>query len=466
MVQEESTLRERAERSGQGHLFAGWSSLDAAGRERLLAQVASLDLELVARLAALLRSGATPAPPGELRPPELFPLLRDAAREREAREAAAAGEELLATGRVGFLVVAGGQASRLGYESPKGLLPVGPVSGRTLFELHARRLLAARKRYGARIPWYVMTSRATDAATRAYFQQQDHFGIDPEDVHFLVQAMLPAMDLSGRILLSGPGELFLAPNGHGGVLEALGRSGALAHARERGVELLSYFQVDNPLARPGDPLFLGLHAGAGAGMSSKAVAKRDPQEKVGVLARVRDGGRERTACIEYSDLPEELRLAREPGGELAYRAGNIAVHVLSRGFVEELASGRLELPWHVARKRMRVWEDGRTVEREGAKLETFVFDALLHSPRSVTLEVDRRLEFTPVKNARGEDSPDTARADMCSLHARWVRAAGLPLPPGEPPPVEVDPLLAEEEREFVARRPPGPVVTPSGHLYT
>jgi UDP-N-acetylglucosamine/UDP-N-acetylgalactosamine diphosphorylase len=461
----EERLRARAERAGQGHVFRYWDRLDSAGRERLLAELESLDFERVERLAELARGGSSSAPPAEIEPAELFPLRRDADRGRRAREAVEAGEMLLGAGQVGFLLVAGGQASRLGLDGPKGALRLGPVSGWSLFEIHARRLRAAGRRYGVATPWYVMTSRDNDGQTRRFFAEHAYFGLAPEDVCFFTQAMVPAMDFEGRVLMRAPDALFLAPNGHGGVLAAFADSGSLADARSRGLEQLSYFQVDNPLAPPADPLFLGLHVLANAGMSSKAVAKRDPLEKVGVFARL-DG---RLACIEYSDLPPGLRDAREPSGELAFRAGNIAIHALEVGFVGQLTRGGLDLPWHVARKRVKVCEDGREVEREGLKFETFVFDALGRSPSSVVLEVERAREFSPVKNARGEDSPETARADISRLHASWVAAAGRPLPPpgrDGVAPVEVDPLLAQDEASLAALGPIEPRITERGWLYT
>jgi UDP-N-acetylglucosamine/UDP-N-acetylgalactosamine diphosphorylase len=310
-----------------------------------------------------------------------------------------------------------------------------------------------------------MTSPANDADTRAFFASHQHFGLDPADVFFFSQDMLPTLDEEGRILFSARDSLFLAPNGHGGCLLGLSSSGALDDMRRRGLSQLSYFQVDNPLARPADPLFLGLHLEAGAGMSSKVVPKRNAGEKVGVLGRV-DG---QLACIEYSDLPPQQREAREASGELRFRAGNIAVHALALDFVEEVTRGGLELPWHLARKKMRVVDaDGRESERAGVKFETFIFDALARSPASVVLEVERAEEFSPVKNKSGEDSPDSCRADLCRMFAAWVKAAGLPLPPEDDRgihPLEVDPLCAETQDEFLARRGLHPDVRPTGHLY-
>jgi UDP-N-acetylglucosamine/UDP-N-acetylgalactosamine diphosphorylase len=398
-----------------------------------------------------------------LQAPELFALSRDKELQERAASAQRHGEELLQQGRLGFLLVAGGQASRLGYDGPKGAFQIGPVSDRSLFEIHARRLAAVRARFGVRAPWYVMTSPANHQATLNFFERHHYFGLEQRDVVFFAQAMIPAMDPSGRILRSGPGELFLAPNGHGGVLLALAQSGALADARARGIEHFSYFQVDNPLARPADALFLGLHAQERAGMSSKVVAKRDAAEKVGVLGR-QNG---RLGCIEYSDLPAALREARDDSGRLRFCAGNIAIHMLRRDFIETLTRGGLQPPWHLARKKMLVWEDGELRQSEGVKFEAFVFDALGESERSVILEVDRSVEFSPVKNAEGQDSPNTARADLCRLHSSWVARAGLSLPaPDERGvhPVEIDPLIAEDAEGFIARAP-SPIITERGHFY-
>jgi len=459
-------LLERCRAAGQEHVFAHWGSLQPEQQARLLSQVDQLDFDLLSALQGLLSGAAQPAAAGQFDPPDLFPLQRGEQQEAQAQAAIQRGHELLAGQRVGFVLVAGGQGSRLGFDGPKGCFEVGPLTGRSLFGWHAARLLAARARFGSRGPWYIMTSPANDAATRAFFQQQNYFGMDSEDVFFFTQRMLPAMDLQGRILLSDADSLFLAPNGHGGTLEALAHSGALAHARSHGVEFLSYFQVDSPVARPADPLFLGLHDQASAQMSSKVVRKRSADEKVGVLG-LADG---QLGCIEYSDLPAELREATDDAGDLLFRAGNIANHVLNVEFVEALTSEGLQLPWHLASKSMDVLaEDGSRQTCQGVKFETFIFDALGHSQSSVTLEVERRSEFSPVKNAEGRDSPYSCRADLSATFAEWVLAAGGTLPdpgPGGFPLLEVDPRVAECRQEFLDRWPLQAEDLGGGHLYS
>ena len=458
-----NALRERLEQAGQAHLWQHAERLAGPARDALLRRLDGLDLRLVGELAGLMTLGPGAAAP-RFDPPEVFGLeQRSTPRAKESVEA---GEALLAAGKVGYLLVAGGQASRLGYEGPKGCYPIGPVSGRSLFEIFARRLHAVRKRFGVHTPWYVMTSEGNDAQTRAFFAEHHHFGLPPEEIVFFSQAMLPALDMQGRILMSSREELFLAPNGHGGSLLALQASGALRAAGQRGVEVFSYFQVDNPLAPPADPLFLGLHALEGAQMSSKVVKKRDAWEKVGVLGRV-DG---KLSCIEYSDLPETLRHQTDERGELRYSAGNIALHAIDRAFIERLVSGRLELPWHVAKKKIPTIDaSGAATVVDGCKFETFVFDALGMTGRSAILEVERKHEFSPVKNKDGDDSPATTRRDLCAMHATWAAESGIALPPADPEgnvQIEIDPVYAESAREFASRGPAHRMVrTTKGHYY-
>jgi len=464
MTRTESELRAAATAADQEHLFDFWSDLSEPQQASLLAQIDALDFDVVAQLRELQKSGGAVELEGELEPPETFPLKRNGATEERARRASQLGDVLLGAGRVGFVLVAGGQASRLGYNGPKGAFPVGPVSGRTLFETHGRRLRAASKRYDCPMPWYVMTSVQNDAATRTFMKEHHFFGLPEEDIFFFSQAMLPALDDDGHILMAKKHELFLAPNGHGGVLEALQTSGALRDMEQREIDLVSYFQVDNPLVRPADPMFFGLHRLADANMSSKVVEKTEPDEKVGVLGRI-DG---MMGIIEYSDLSDDLRKARDASGGLRFRAGNIAVHAIDRHFIDTLTKDGLKLPWHLARKKMKVCgPKGTQTESWGTKFETFVFDALSQASNSVTFEVSRALEFSPVKNAKGGDSPETARRDLCAMYADWVKAAGRELPPADADgiiPVEIDPMVAESREAFIKARS-RPAITPKGHHY-
>jgi UDP-N-acetylglucosamine/UDP-N-acetylgalactosamine diphosphorylase len=442
-----SAAREQLSRHGQEHLLRFAPELASAELEQLLDQLEALDLPRLRRLVDEVLGAAPDTAQADLAPPAVIEQGDDEATLARDREARAAGEELLASGKVAAFLVAGGQGTRLGFEGPKGRFPVGPLTRRSLFAYHAHRVLATSRRHDLAIPLYVMTSAANDADTRAAFEEAGYFGLDPGQVFFLQQGMLPAVDPGGRILLARRHELALSPDGHGGCFRALLQSGALADMARRGIEEIFYFQVDNPLARVLDPVFLGHHALAGSEMSTKVVEKTDPAEKVGVLARRGDV----TCLVEYSDLDPSLAAARDADGRLRFRAGNIAIHAIKRAFVERLVEAGAELPVHRADKKVpHVDEAGRRVEPEqpnAVKMEMFVFDALTRARSTMVQEVRREDEFAPVKNAEGADSPDTARAALVDQARRWMAAAGLALPEGA---VEVGPLFALDQEEFLA----------------
>jgi UDP-N-acetylglucosamine/UDP-N-acetylgalactosamine diphosphorylase len=324
--------------------------------------------------------------------------------------------------------VAGGVGTRLGFDGPKGDYPVSPVSGKTLFRIFAESIAAASATYGAACPWYVMTSPLNDRATREVFEANDYYGLDRRQVSIFVQGTLPAFDLQGRIMLADMDRIACSPDGHGGSLKALYRSGALEDMKRRGVELISYFQVDNPLVNIFDPLFIGLHAIEGSEMSSKALEKAGPDEKVGNFCVV-DG---RINVIEYSDMPGELADRRNEDGSLVFGLASIAIHILNTAFVERLNGADVSLPFHRAVKKIgyvdAAGEIVEPAEPNGIRLESFVFDALPLAGNSIILRTVRSEEFAPVKNADGPDSPGVAKGMMVERAASWLESAGVKVP--------------------------------------
>jgi UDP-N-acetylglucosamine/UDP-N-acetylgalactosamine diphosphorylase len=314
-----------------------------------------------------------------------------------------------------------------------------------------------------------MTSDVNDAPTRAFFQSNHYFGLQSADVVFFQQGMMPAFDFTGRLLLAEPDSLALSPDGHGGSLRALHKSGALEDMRRRGVEHLSYFQVDNPLVHCVDPLFLGLHDLTGSEMSSKTVSKAHALEKVGNFV-IGDGA---VQVIEYSDLPEALALATDSDGKPRFNAASIGIHALRVAFVERLnASGRLSLPWHRAEKKVPcVDESGAAIKPDkpnAVKLEQFVFDAIPVAKNAMIYQTQRGEEFSPVKNADGADSPATCRRDQIRRAARWLKAAGatIPMKNDEPDAVlEISPLLATSADELRRRITLPPPIAAGGSTY-
>ncbi|MFH1549886.1 MAG: UTP--glucose-1-phosphate uridylyltransferase [Planctomycetota bacterium] len=442
---------------GEGQVFRFWDELSPESRKKLLRQAATVDFGLLKRLVEEhVKSAEAAAKIGDVQPAPAISVPQTDEEKKKEDEARKLGEELIAGGKVAAFVVSGGQATRLGYDYPKGMYPVTPVKGKSLFQLHAEKILARGRRHNVAIPWYIMTSEANHRQTVDFFEEQKFFGLNPGDVRFFQQAMIPAVDKSGKLMLEAKDRIFTNPNGHGGSLMALKDSGSLDDMRKRGVEEIFYFQVDNPLLRICDPVFIGYHVRAKAQMSTKVVRKDDPMEKVGVIGLI-DG---KLGMIEYSDLTPEQMRERLPDGRLKYDGGNIAVHMLNVDFVEKMNKGGLQLPYHKAvKKAAHIDDKGKLVEPEkpnAVKFETFVFDALGFCESSVTMEVVRGEEFHPLKNAEGDDSPETVRRAQIEMYSRWLQYAGIILPrttakDGRPWAVEIGPLTALDREELAAR---------------
>lgn len=435
-------LRQRLLDHGQDHLLHEFTKLAESERASFLRQLDAIDL---AQLQALFaRREQKDALPERER---IQPLPRSAVEVVDEDILAAVGEDAIDSGNVAYLVVAGGQGTRLGFDHPKGMFPIGPISKKSLFQLHAEKVLALHRRSGACIPLLVMTSPATDEATRLFFKRKNYFRLPPQDVLFFCQGTMPALDLAtGRLLLEAPGRLGLSPNGHGGAITGLLDSGLLDYLEELGVHTIYYFQVDNPLVNLADYLFIGRHLEMNAEVSSKVLPKTGPKEKVGNFLLV-DG---RCSMIEYSDLPDEWAHETDEQGQLKFWAGNPAIHLFDVAFLRKITAEADRLPWHLARKKVpHLDAAGRLVtpETENAlKFERFIFDVLPQAERWAVLATPREDEFGPVKNKEGVDSPLTAQRMMCAQAARWLRFVGVEVPEGVN--VEISPLLALDAKEL------------------
>jgi UDP-N-acetylglucosamine/UDP-N-acetylgalactosamine diphosphorylase len=454
--------------AGQEHVFAHWDDLTDEERLDLLRDLSRAEFDLMRRLTD--RSVESPDERRELPnivPPSVIPAARtdtELARQGRAR---ARGEEALLKGSLAVLIVAGGQSSRMGIDMPKGCYPISPVVKKSLFQLQTEKVLALSLRHGVSIPLIIMTSEDNDAEVREFFQTHDFFGTSPSDMFFIVQRSLPAVDFNGKFILATKSSLFFSPDGHGGAVRALKASELLDDLLLRGVENIFYLQVDNPLVKIGDPVFLGYHAEAEAEMSLKVVTKRSAEEKVGVLAWMNG----RLEVIEYTDLSTEQMYARDPSGELRFAYGSIAVHILNTQFVKRVADEDEELPFHIARKKVPfVDESGNEVhptEPNATKFERFIFDLLPLAKSAVAVETLREEEFAPVKEQGGEDSPEAARRAMSELHAGWLERCGIEIPRRLDGtlkhPVEISPLFALSAEDLMIRlrgrhfKVPGPL---------
>ena len=327
-----------------------------------------------------------------------------AAREEEFT---AIGLEAIRAGKVGAVLLAGGQGTRLGADGPKGCYNVGVTHDLYIFECLINNLLDVVKAAGVPVPLYIMTSTVNNDQTVSFFEEHDYFGYDKDYVRFFIQEMVPAVDYEGRILMQSESELVLSPNGNGGWYSSMAKTGVLADVHARGVEWLNVFAVDNVLQRMADPTFVGATIASGCDSGSKVVRKAAPGEKVGVLCR-EDG---KPSIIEYYEMSEEMANLRGEDGELTYGFGVILNYLFSEKKLEEIMNARM--PLHVVEKKIPYMDENGVSHApespNGFKFETLVLDMVHMMDDCLAYEVLREKEFAPIKNLHGVDSVDSAR---------------------------------------------------------
>jgi UDP-N-acetylglucosamine/UDP-N-acetylgalactosamine diphosphorylase len=417
----------------QEHLLYGLSRLTPEARESFFDELRTIDF------ASLRAEHAHVGAKGKIPPLEHIDIIPKAGVENAA-ELRRLGETTLSRSEVAAVLVAGGRGSRLGFDKPKGMYPIGPVSGSSLFRILCEKILARCRRHRCRIPLHVMTSDATHEETVAYFAENRHFGLPTDDVRFFRQGTMPVLALDRfRLLLEAPGKLWRSPNGHGGTLPALHESGLLDEMHARGVRHLFYFQVDNPLVKVCDPLFLGQHIHANSEASSKVVPKAKPTDKIGNLVLV-DG---RCTIVEYHE-PNETEVWTKKGERDLFLDGSPAIHIFAVDFFRRLLKEQFRFPLHSAKKKVdHLDEHGHPVSAgEAVQLETFIFDTLPQAERWLAVETTHAEEFAPLKNGDGDavDNPTTVRRAISALAGEWLSHAGVKVEGT----AEISPLFALE----------------------
>ncbi|VVC42036.1 Nucleotide-diphospho-sugar transferases,UDPGP family [Cinara cedri] len=344
------------------------------------------------------------------------------------------GLEKISQGKVGVLLMAGGQGTRLGVNYPKGMYDIGLPSQKSLYRIQGERICRlislASKTYGSckGLPWFIMTSEHTMEPTRKYFKDNKYFGLDENKIFFFEQYMLPAFTFDGKIIMESKYKISKSPDGNGGLYKALRDRLVLDNIKKLGVEYLHAHSVDNILVKVADPVFIGYCITKNAECGAKVVEKAYPSEPLGVVCEV-DG---KFQVVEYSEITENTAEKQNPDGRLTFSAGNICNHFFTADFLNKIAhqyNNKLKL--HVAKKKISyVDNDGNECKPEkpnGIKMEKFIFDVFEFCNRLAVWEVERDEEFSALKNAEvlgGQDNPKTARLDVFSLHRKFVEKAG------------------------------------------
>jgi UDP-N-acetylglucosamine/UDP-N-acetylgalactosamine diphosphorylase len=456
------------EKHKQEQILTFWNELDSEQQIRLLEQVKNLNFTKIDNwIADFVKKEPSVEINTDFEPVSFYKSEPESSEQQAKYEKAVKlGKSLISQGKVGAFVVAGGQGTRLGFDGPKGNFQISPVRKKTLFQIFAENISAVSSKYKTSCPWYIMTSPLNHEQTVEIFQSNNYYGLEKDNIFIFQQGTLPNFSLEGKILLSEKEKIACSPDGHGGCIRALYKSGALKDMRNRGIEYISYWQVDNPLINIFDPLFIGLHVLDEAEMSSKALKKTGPKEKLGNFCLV-DG---KVNIIEYSDLPEELAIKRNPDNSLVFGLGSIAIHIINRSFLEKFASKDISLPLHRAVKNIpHLDNNGQNIESKGIKLESFIFDAIPLASRSIVFETIRSEEFAPVKNATGVDSAESTHQMMIDRAVAWLESVGVEIPRKSDGSadctIEIAPSFAIEKDDLKTKLTQIPKIKPKETIY-
>lgn len=401
--------KELTEKYGQQHLLAFYDELNDADKEALLDQILGVNFELVEELYnnAKREEAEGIKQEGEITP--IGCVVKDSMPAEELDRYTQIGLEEMKAGRYAAVTMAGGQGTRLGHSGPKGTFFIDIEPKKSLFEIQAMRLAKKHEELGVYIPWYIMTSRENDGATRAFFEENSYFGYDKDSIFFFVQNMLPMIhNDTGKIVLCEKGKIKEGADGHGGIFTAMISSGAMADMKKRGIKWMFIGGIDNVLVRLCDPCFLGYMVQSGKLIGGKSLIKRDPYEKAGVFC-MRDG---KPYVVEYTEVSDEMANAKYENGEWVYGDAHILCNMFNIEVFDVM--GDKGLPYHTAfKKAPYVAENGEIIAPESPnayKFEAFIFDAFNFFDDMAIFRIKREEEFAPVKNKDGEDSPATAKA--------------------------------------------------------
>ena len=382
----------------QTYLLHYLDKLSGEQRSRMEQTLEEIDWSLLDKLQHKENKRGVFAPLGAMN-------LQEIAEQKDEFEKI--GLEAIRAGKVGAVLLAGGQGTRLGFEHPKGTFNIGLTHELFIFEQQMKNLMEVINKAGVFVPLYIMTSEKNNEETIQFWEKHSYFGYDKSYVRFFVQEMVPAVDYEGRIYMEESDKIAMSPNGNGGWFSSMEKCGLMEDLHKRNIEWLNVFAVDNVLQRIADPVFIGATLKAGCQSGAKVVRKADPYEKVGALC-LEDG---KPSIVEYYELTKEMAEATNEKGDLEYGFGVILNYLFRLDKLEEIVDNKM--PLHVVEKKISYIDlEGNHIKPEqpnGYKFETLVLDMVHLMENCLSFEVDRTKEFAPIKNKTGVDSIDTAR---------------------------------------------------------
>lgn len=386
------------EENGQGHI--------KIKNEELADQILHIDFERLKTLDEEITHPCCTCNIEDISPVKAInPEKKDT---EEIEEYIKIGEDVVKSGHFAIGIMAGGQGTRLGHNGPKGTFKL-ELNGETksLFEIIVDKLKDAYEKYNVYLNCYIMTSPENNKETVAFFEKNNYFNYPKEYIKFFMQEDLPLLNKKGKLILGEDGLIKLASEGNGGIFYSMAKKGIIDDMKSKNIKWIFIGSVDNLLVKYVDTLLLGLAIKQNVNIATRTVIKNSPNERVGVLCK-KNG---KVKVIEYTEVPKEMRVATDEAGEFLYGESHIMCNLFSLEAIEKASTK--ELKYHVAVKKIKyIDENGKLVnptEPNCYKFEKFVFDSFGLFDEIAILRGKREEDFAPIKNAEGQDSPETAQ---------------------------------------------------------
>ena len=404
MDEKYQAVKEYLEKYHQEKVLKNYERMSEEDKVKLLDQILTIDLEQIDELYKSTQKKISFAN-DKIEPIDY--VDKSKLSEEEYKKYETLGVEAIKAGKYAVVTMAGGQGTRLGHNAPKGTFKLGLDPDKSIFEILSDRIKESNEEYGISIPWYIMTSRENNEQTVAFFEENNYFGLKKSDITFFKQGELPMCSEDGKLLIDENNCVKEAADGHGGIFESMRRNGIVFDMEARGIEWAFIGPVDNVLVKMVDPILLGVVLDRNVQAGGKSVVKANSKEKVGVFCK-RNG---KPGVVEYTEITDDLAEATNENGELVFAESHINCNLFNVKAIEEVS--KRKLPYHSAHKKAKyIDENGNLVVPEAPnayKFESFIFDAFDMLNGMAILRVKREDEFAPVKNAEGNDSPETAR---------------------------------------------------------
>ena len=386
------------EENGQGHI--------KVKNEELADQILHIDFERLKTLDEEITHPCCTCNIEDISPVKA--INPDKKDKKELEEYIKIGENVVKSGHFAIGIMAGGQGTRLGHNGPKGTFKL-ELNGETksLFEIIVDKLKDAYEKYNVYLNCYIMTSPENNKETVAFFEKNNYFNYPKEYIKFFMQEDLPLLNKKGKLILGEDGLIKLASEGNGGIFYSMAKKGIIDDMKSKNIKWIFIGSVDNLLVKYVDTLLLGLAIKQNVNIATRTVIKNSPNERVGVLCK-KNG---KVKVIEYTEVPKEMRVATDEAGEFLYGESHIMCNLFSLEAIEKASTK--ELKYHVAVKKIKyIDENGKLVnptEPNCYKFEKFVFDSFGLFDEIAILRGKREEDFAPIKNAEGQDSPETAQ---------------------------------------------------------